>query len=146
MTNRCTPAFTATKFAATTRFILNSPPRFAKQHPMQNGSDRFGAQVPKDKPEICLNSHSSSVKKTIDRSVATRSLKTMNNSQSSNVVRAFPSVSLVNQFGTFWGSKQTVSFVDLFCGIGGFHSAGSQLGLKCVFACDIDADCRKIYK
>jgi len=29
----------------TSRFILNSPPRFAKQHAMQNGSDRFGAQT-----------------------------------------------------------------------------------------------------
>ena len=30
-----------------------------------------------------------------------------------------------------------LTFVDLFCGIGGFHTAASALGLKAVFACDI---------
>ncbi len=29
-------------------------------------------------------------------------------------------------------------FIDLFCGIGGFHLALSNLDMKCVFACDID--------
>lgn len=37
-------------------------------------------------------------------------------------------------------------FVDLFCGIGGFHQAMTSLGGKCVFACDIDEDCRKTYE
>ena len=37
------------------------------------------------------------------------------------------------------------TFVDLFCGIGGFHSAAASLGLKCVFASDIDAEARKAY-
>jgi DNA (cytosine-5)-methyltransferase 1 len=37
------------------------------------------------------------------------------------------------------------TFVDLFCGIGGFHIAASNLGLNCVFACDIDAEARKAY-
>ena len=37
------------------------------------------------------------------------------------------------------------TFADLFCGIGGFHYAASDLGLECVFACDIDDDCRDQY-
>lgn len=37
-------------------------------------------------------------------------------------------------------------FIDLFCGIGGFHQGMSSLGGKCVYACDIDADCRKTYE
>lgn len=37
-------------------------------------------------------------------------------------------------------------FIDLFCGIGGFHQAMVSLGGECVFACDIDADCRKTYE
>lgn len=36
-------------------------------------------------------------------------------------------------------------FIDLFCGIGGFHQAMKSLGGECVFASDIDADCRKTY-
>lgn len=37
------------------------------------------------------------------------------------------------------------TFADLFCGIGGFHYAASDLGLRPVFACDIDDAAREQY-
>ncbi|MEL7570942.1 MAG: DNA (cytosine-5-)-methyltransferase, partial [Eubacteriaceae bacterium] len=38
------------------------------------------------------------------------------------------------------------NFVDLFCGIGGFHLALKSFGANCVFASDIDNEARKVYK
>lgn len=37
-------------------------------------------------------------------------------------------------------------YVDLFCGIGGFHTAAAKLGGECVLACDIDARARRVYQ
>lgn len=39
-----------------------------------------------------------------------------------------------------------MKFIDLFCGIGGFHHALSDLGHECVFACDTDKHCREVYQ
>ena len=41
---------------------------------------------------------------------------------------------------------KNMKFIDLFCGIGGFHQALIKFGCKCVFACDINKDCREVYE
>ena len=38
------------------------------------------------------------------------------------------------------------TFIDLFCGIGGFHQALKKHGGKCVFASDMDKKCQQIYE
>jgi DNA (cytosine-5)-methyltransferase 1 len=43
-------------------------------------------------------------------------------------------------------TDKEMKFIDLCCGIGGFHQALTKLNMKCVFACDIDVECRKIYE
>lgn len=41
--------------------------------------------------------------------------------------------------------KGMETYVDMFCGIGGFHQAASTMQMKCVFACDVDEECQKAY-
>ncbi|MFH0910205.1 MAG: DNA (cytosine-5-)-methyltransferase, partial [Planctomycetota bacterium] len=49
-------------------------------------------------------------------------------------------------------ASNTIKFIDLFCGIGGFRYAieyaARKLGLhaECVFSSDIDEECQKVYK
>jgi DNA (cytosine-5)-methyltransferase 1 len=48
-------------------------------------------------------------------------------------------------------SPLEIKYIDLFCGLGAFHSAfnfisNSNIKYKCIFACDIDDNVRKIYK
>lgn len=40
---------------------------------------------------------------------------------------------------------QPIKFIDLFCGIGGFHTAAAKLGWKAVLACDINEAAQKAY-
>lgn len=42
-------------------------------------------------------------------------------------------------------TRPAVRFVDLFCGIGGFHVAAARLGWEAVLACDINEACQKAY-
>jgi DNA (cytosine-5)-methyltransferase 1 len=39
-----------------------------------------------------------------------------------------------------------IAFSDLFSGIGGFHAVGHAFGWDAAYACDIDADARRIYE
>ncbi|PPK75919.1 DNA (cytosine-5)-methyltransferase 1 [Methylobacter tundripaludum] len=39
-----------------------------------------------------------------------------------------------------------MKFIDLFAGLGGFHTGFSNSGFECVFACEIDSDLRALYK
>lgn len=43
-------------------------------------------------------------------------------------------------------ARGEIRFVDLFCGIGGFHIAAKRLGWRAVFASDINAACQKAYQ
>jgi len=42
--------------------------------------------------------------------------------------------------------KSTHSFIDLFCGIGGFRIAAESLGWDCVYSCDIDKEVQRTYE
>lgn len=41
--------------------------------------------------------------------------------------------------------RQTMRFIDLFAGLGGFHLALEQLGHRCVFASEYDSELQKLY-
>ena len=42
-------------------------------------------------------------------------------------------------------TSNTFEFIDLFCGVGGIHLGMKNAGFKCVFSCDINDDCKKVY-
>ena len=39
-----------------------------------------------------------------------------------------------------------MNYIDLFCGIGGFHQALTEFNCNCILASDNDKNCKKIYK
>lgn len=43
-------------------------------------------------------------------------------------------------------TTKTIKYIDLFCGIGGFHLGMKNFNSECVFACDIDKNCRIVYE
>ena len=40
----------------------------------------------------------------------------------------------------------SLRFIDLFAGIGGFRLGFTQAGYQCVFSCEIDSNCQAVYK
>lgn len=42
--------------------------------------------------------------------------------------------------------RESLRFVDLFAGLGGFHLALRALGHRCVFACELDPELRELYE
>jgi DNA (cytosine-5)-methyltransferase 1 len=63
-----------------------------------------------------------------------------------DVLKSVLNVPVKGEIGNFWERGRKLKYADMFCGIGGFHSAADSLGMECVFACDIDENVRKIYE
>ena len=62
------------------------------------------------------------------------------------VVLIQPSQGVFGKAMAYTDDNPPLAFADLFCGIGGFHVAAARLGMRCVFACDIDAAARRAYR
>jgi DNA (cytosine-5)-methyltransferase 1 len=57
-----------------------------------------------------------------------------------------PSATLPQRSRSKDASSEKIRFIDLFCGIGGFHFAAQSLGWECVLSCDIDSHAQKAYE
>ena len=60
-------------------------------------------------------------------------------------------VSQVNQVATTSPTTKIIRYIDLFCGLGAFHTSFNRLSneriqFRCVMACDINPDIRTIYR
>lgn len=44
------------------------------------------------------------------------------------------------------GGDLMITFIDLFCGVGGIRMGMEYAGFKCVFSSDINAECQKVYE
>ena len=75
-----------------------------------------------------------------------------NNDSSENTIEDLSSESSNNESSTeniikaVQSKLKTKKFIDLFCGIGGFHTALNHFDFECLLARDIDKACREVYK
>jgi len=51
----------------------------------------------------------------------------------------------MNEFIPYYSSLSGLKFIDLFCGIGGFHQALASFGASCVFSSEWDKHAQKTY-
>lgn len=77
--------------------------------------------------------------------MSTEKLKIKKKKESKKEMNDKDVCNLADAFGKF-SIEESLKFIDLCCGIGGFHNALTNIGMTCVFACDIDKQCRVNYE
>lgn len=63
-----------------------------------------------------------------------------------NIIINGLAISLDDMVDSGVNAEPSLTFTDFFCGIGGFHIAAHNLGMKCVFASDIDKYAQDAYE
>jgi DNA (cytosine-5)-methyltransferase 1 len=72
--------------------------------------------------------------------------KIKSKAQSNTTSETTPNTTPNTTSNTTPNTTTNYTFIDLFCGIGGFHQALKKLNGTCVFASDIDEHCRTTYE